>query len=140
MQPATLRVDAPIEFVKRIVETDGLQPHFRISHSRVIKWASYSPNHTVGKIPYLRRKKLSVFRFHPHFENVANGAQITVSAETNYFFYKNKWILYLLGLTMCGVGILFPVFGFRLMERRVDSIITDICNSIIASCSPGQNI
>ncbi len=131
MQPVTISVGAPLAKIKGVLETDGLMNFFQVSHTKVIKWGEYDANHTVGKIAYLRRKKLSGFRFHIYFESVGQGTNVTVSVEPTAFFYKNKWIVYLAGLVMCGIGIIFPLVGFSLLDQRVNSIVADLCNSIL---------
>lgn len=131
MQPVSINVAIPLEKLKEIIVTDGLKNSFQVSHTKVIKWSENSPNHIVGKISYFRRKKLSTFRFHMNLESIASGTQVLISVEPTSFFFKNKWILYLLGLLMCGVGIIFPLVGLNMLEQRVNSIITDISNAIL---------
>lgn len=128
--PLSISLEAPPDTVGGMLATDQFRDLFQVRNTRSITWSANGLTHIIGKIPYLRNKNLSGVRFHVHLETAESGNRGTIAVEPTSFFLKNRWIVYGLGLLMCGVGVLFPLIGFSLFDKRVAEIQADIANTL----------
>ena len=128
--PLVVDTQASPDAVTSMLATDQFKELFQSRLTKWITWSREGPTHAMGKIPYLRSKNLSVFRFHVHLEAAGTGSHGTVTVESTYFFLRNRWIIYALGLLLFCVGVLFPIVGFSLLDKRVAEIQADIANTL----------
>jgi hypothetical protein len=126
----TVHVGAKPETVGSMLVTDQFTNLFQVRYSQWITWSPEGTTHIIGKIPYLRSKNLSAYRFHVHLEGENGGSRATITTEEAAFFLKNKWIVYAAGLMMCCVGVVFPIVGLSLLEKRIRETQADIAKAL----------
>lgn len=133
--PLSVSLETPPDSVAGMLATDQYQDLFQVRNTRSITWGSDGPTHVIGKISYLKNKNLSGVRFHVHLEPIENGSRATIAVEPRSFFLRSRWIVYALGLLMCGVGVLFPLVGFSMFDKRVAEIQSDVANALSRAAS-----
>lgn len=133
--PIAVQLKASPDTVTGMLATDHFKDQFQGRSTKWITWNKDGPTHAVGKVPYLRSKNLSGVRFHVNLEATEGGSHGTVTVEPTAFFLKNRWIVYALGLLMFCVGVLFPIIGFSMLDKRVAEMQADIANTLSRATS-----
>ena len=135
-QPIAIQLKSSPDTVTSMLATDYFKEQFQSRLTKWITWNKDGPTHAAGKVPYLRSKNLSGVRFHVILEATDGGSNGTVTVEPTDFFLKNRWVVYALGLLMCCVGVLFPVIGFSMFDKRVAEMQADIAETLSrATCA-----
>lgn len=109
-----VQLSSVAEQVKEAVLLGGLAPYFKKTGlftlggvGRHIKWRSQSNGSLFGKLGYFRSKNLCIFRFRMIFIPRDSGTEVILKVEHGPFSRLLMLIAFVVGLCMCGIGVVF---------------------------------
>jgi len=112
----------PPERVRAALLGNDLEPYFKKSGwltpgsaGRGIRWRAEPDGSLLGKTSYFRAKNLCVFRFRAQLEPSGTGTRVVLLAQHGPFSPILRFLLYVVGLFMCLVGVVFSY----LVDRAV---------------------
>ncbi len=134
---STVTVSQSAERVRAALVSQELQPFFGPAKifgdsgvGRWIHWRVTTPNLLTGKIPYLRGKNISRYIFSALLSEQPGGTKIYLKAEPDRFASIVKPIVYVIGLLMCGIGLIFAIIGFRNLRNQVTMALLSTATAI----------
>jgi hypothetical protein len=137
--PVTLAVQQKSDRVRAAFLSQELQPFFgkeRILNDpgvgRWIQWKAVSTTALVGKIPYLRGKNISRYVFTATMSEVAAGTEVSLAAARDSFAAVAIPMVYVLGLLMCCVGVVFPAIAVPRIEKHVTQALSSTAGALTA--------
>ena len=114
---------SPQRVKKALVESE-LEPYFKKSGwltqgsvARHIRWHAESDGNLLGKLSYFRSKNLCVFRFRVQLEQSGTGTRAVLLAQHGPFSPLLRFLLYMVGLCMFVVGVVFSYLGDKAIQR-----------------------
>ena len=119
--------------VRTALMTDELEPFFARSGwfaeggaARAIRWQSQADGSLVGQISYFRAKNLSAFRFVLTFEPTTLGSKVLLRTCHGPYSPILRVMLYVVGLSLCCVGIVFSYLGDRAIQRALRKVVESL--------------
>lgn len=137
--PTTVRVRQSSERVRISFLSQELQPFFGKARmindpgvGRWIQWQATSPTTLAGKIPYLRGKNISQYVFASTLSAEPDGTRVTLTATRGSFAAVAIPMVYVLGLLMCCVGVIFPLIAIPRFEKLVAQAVASSGSALSA--------
>ncbi len=118
------------ESVRKALVDKELEPYFKESGwltqgsvARGIRWQAESDSNLLGKLSYWRSKNLCVFRFRVQLEPSGTGTKAVLLAQHGPFSPFLRFLLYLIGICIFVVGVVFSYIGDKAIQRGLQKSV-----------------
>jgi hypothetical protein len=118
------------ERVRKALLEKELEPYYKKSGwltqgsvARRMRWRAESDGNLLGKLPYFGARHFSVFRFRVLLEPSGTGTRAVILAQHGPFSPFLRFLLYVIGLCILVVGVVFSYIGDKAIQRGLQKSV-----------------